>query len=179
MNENKNIEFTVKGREFVLPTKGVFNWNVDWLGLGGKAELNITSKDDVPVSFHFNNDGYHTIVLKPGDGLYTPGWGKAFTFGEDTFDGWNTPENKAKLVYVVSDPDIAHMDDEQTIGDNFRRLQFFNCVNLENLVADTFPDTVTSIGNDYCKNQYLGCHKIFEKYENKKTAWYKKLFKKN
>lgn len=131
MNKNKNIEFVVKGKQFIFPLNGKVDWNFEVVGEDHKGNIDNTDGKLKESEIYFEEDKEHTIVLSPGDDEYRAGWGKAFNFGETTEKGYSSLENKARLVRILSNPDWAHMESEKQIGKNFKAKQFYECVNLD------------------------------------------------
>lgn len=135
------ITIAVKGKEFRIPVsyhdpkapdlKVPFLWSISIDGefyciVGGDSHKEYGS---IPVSFE--EDGPHIIEITPSDGVYSAGWGAAFSFSDGQIAA-NTPENKLKLVEVLSDPDWAHayVIPGSRILTAFRHQQYNGCYNL-------------------------------------------------
>jgi len=121
-----------------------------------------------------------TILIKPHNDKYFAGWGRWFTWDHRKTSvafNWQKPKSRIGfliktaharlknklLTAVLSDPDYAHLESETKIGDNFRRNQYFFCLNLTTAPHEDLDDEFEEVGDNFRTNQYIGCGSLKNK----------------
>lgn len=153
------IQFIVQGSSFAVPTNYGWSvpyaWAIDVDGEPYGSFSGVSSETSWGCELDFGFDGEHHITLRPLDGQYSPGWGAAFSFW-DLEDGAGSLENKAKLLRVLSDPDIAHNAEY-----GFRDRQFYDCINLVQIVPEKDDSNTFFLWPARVRaQQYEGCSSL-------------------
>ena len=100
-----------------------------------------------------------TILIKPHNDEYFAGWGRWFCWSIKNNElRWST--QREMLTAVLSDPDYAHLESENKIGDNFRKKQYECCYNLEIAPNEDLDGEFEEIGNRFRQEQYYRCNSL-------------------
>lgn len=159
VEDSSDIQIVVNGSSFKIPTNYAYESEYSWsIAVDGEhvgSFSGISDDDSDGIYLNLGSAGEHLITISPLDGLYSDGWATAFSFWTG-YTGANAPENKAKLLRVLSDRDAGHFAYSSSYG--FRQNQFFECVNLTVTVEEDKGSFATgSVYYGSRESQYEGC----------------------